>query len=139
MDFKVQKFVEALRSANANEREEAARRLGQLGDRDAIPALIEALSDTAMSVTVASMESLAKIGEPAVDPLLAKLDHPDSSLRYAVVEVLGDIGDARAADGLMMRLDDPQDDVQAGAADALERIGTGEALAAARRWRESHA
>ena len=77
-------------------RRDAARRLGQLGDRRAVPALIQVVKSEAFDV----------VGEIAI-------------------EALGKIGDARAAPVLQMVIDDPSRDryVRSAAKKALARTG----------------
>jgi HEAT repeat protein len=49
-------------------RKSAAEALGQIGDAKAVPSLLRAMSDTI--INDAAVESLVKIGEPAVKPLV---------------------------------------------------------------------
>lgn len=113
-----------------------AEALGDLGDgaRLAIPQLLSALAravadprgqGTASYERDVIVESLARIGEPAVGPLRAALTDLDPAVREASSEALGRIG-ARALDAqadLEDRLDDPVPVVRAAAAEALGSMG----------------
>jgi HEAT repeat protein len=110
--------------------------LGDSRDPHAIPALLDALSeydrhDGSSRVNTRASDALAKMGEPALLPLIAALherrDHPDDSWRRNwVADALGMLGDPRAVEPLIMALDDV--DVRESAAEALGRIGDIRAL-----------
>ncbi|HET7825426.1 MAG TPA: HEAT repeat domain-containing protein, partial [Anaeromyxobacter sp.] len=99
----------------------------------ALPRLVEVLSEGAsVGARDAAAAALARIGAPAVAPLLERLDATDPDLRQAAAGVLGAIADRRAVAPLTARLADPDPNVRAAAADGLGRIGGAEALAALR-------
>ena len=66
---------------------------------------------------------LAKVGEPAVEPLIQSLKDKESDVRKGAAEALGTIGDARAVKPLVQALNDDYWDVNKSAAEALGRIG----------------
>jgi HEAT repeat protein len=119
----------------------AAIALGNSRDSQAISALLEALSDydynDEMShANTCATEALAKIGAPALMPLLAAFqerhDHPNDVWRRSwVADALGMLGDPRALEALTEALEDL--DVCAAAAEALGRIGDIRALEALER------
>src|SRR5512143_2655040 len=53
-----------------------------------------------------AIEALVRIGGPAVDALIPLVETPDPDVRKFVVDILGDIRDARAVPVLIGRLDD---------------------------------
>jgi len=57
---------------------------------------------------VAAAEALGKIGEPAVDPLLAALEHKDYGIRAGAAEALGKTGSRRAVEPLIKTLGDEE-------------------------------
>ena len=59
-------------------------------------------------------------------------------IRTQTAWTLGEIGDKRAVPMLTGLLSDENEDVQRIACEALEKIGTPEALAAAAHWRKTH-
>lgn len=91
--------------------------LGAVGDRHAVPVLLEGLQDRVRAVREAAACSLARLrgrlpavyvrevderlaglkGKPCVEELIASLDTTDRQVREAVVGLLALIGDARAA------------------------------------------
>ena len=134
-DDKRENLITDLRSPKATTRLDAAQQLRRYDDEAVIGALIEALADTELKICQMAMDSLARIGSPAVQMLIEALQHGDSGVRTAAALTLGDIGDEDAVDALEDALDDDVEGVQNAAAEALNRIGTGQALAAVARWR----
>jgi HEAT repeat protein len=63
---------------------------------------------------------------------------PDDDTRLAAVLALGEIADPGTIPDLIKALYDPLVEVRHLAADALEKIGTPEALAAVRAWKADH-
>lgn len=87
-----------------NVRTAAARCLGILRDRAAVPALIRALQDEEW-VCFAAIESLAAIGDDrAVEAVGALLESASPAVRYAAIEAIGRIGSTRASGLLLARL-----------------------------------
>ncbi len=142
----VREQIERLFSADREERRDAARNLGEMGEKaaPAVPALIEMLDDEPepsllrnvlewanirhpdFSRRVACWEAsnaLASIGEPAVEPLIAALSDTDSRVRDWAAYALGRIGDPRAVEPLIAVLSDTDKFARASAALALGRIG----------------
>jgi HEAT repeat protein len=79
---------------------EAAKALGQIGDKAAVQALMEALRDAEFDVRWQAAEAIIRIGPKAIEPLLVLLaSHGSHSLelRQAVHHILHDInqGDYR--------------------------------------------
>jgi len=100
--------------------------LGNIKDRDGVPALIGALADPDLNVKHGAAESLGKIKDPrAVEPLIDVL-HTDMWLQFPAAAALGDLGDARAVPALVGLLDMPGANVPA--IQALGKIGDPAAL-----------
>lgn len=66
-------------------------------------ALTRLASDDVL-VADAAVEEVVAFGAPAVDSLLARLDHPARDVRAGAIRGLGLLGDARAAEPLRARL-----------------------------------
>ncbi len=66
-------------------------------------ALTRLASDDVL-VADAAVEEIVAFGPPAVDSLLARLDHPARDVRAGAIRGLGLLGDARAAEPLRARL-----------------------------------
>lgn len=89
----VEALIRALKHEDAKVKKQAVKVLGELGDPRAIESLIQALKDWDLrELNVA--DSLAMIGEPAVESLLLAMEEPET--RWGAITALGDIGDARA-------------------------------------------
>jgi HEAT repeat protein len=73
-------------------------------------------------------ESLATIGAPAVEPLIAVLTSSKEVARGCAAWALGKIGDARAVEPLIAALGDSNDHVRELAASALGKIGDSRAV-----------
>lgn len=82
-------------------REEAARSLGNIGDKRAVKPLIGVLNDQHPNFSGAAAEALGKIGgEHAVEPLFDKMNKKGPGWKKAAM-ALGVIGDARAVEPLI--------------------------------------
>jgi len=138
-------LLEALLDKNRMIGVSAAEALGRIGSAEAVPGLLEALHHAESDVRRASAEALGMIKDSrAVPGLLAALHDPVSYVRRAATEALGAIGDDVAVPELVARLADESKEwwqnegVSDIAVQALERIGTGQALAAVENWRATH-
>jgi len=114
----VEPLIAALEDENNEVRQMAAQALGQLGDSRAVEPLVTSLRSP-YQVQKAAAEALVKIGNAAVEPLIAALE--DQDRRYNVARALGQIGDARAAEPLILALEDRKMWIEA--AEALGMIG----------------
>jgi HEAT repeat protein len=99
-------------------------------------------AEVAYRIATRTWKELVMLGSQAVSGLVSALADPDGNVRRGAIWTLGQIGDARAVPFLIEMLDDPAGDmfgigerVCDAAAEALERIGTEEALATVRAWR----
>ena len=93
--------------------------LGWLGI-PVLDSLIALIGDPALHQTIA--ESVVAIGPHAVGPLVERLEAPAPEVRAAAAELLGRLGDRRAAPALQRALDDADADVVAAAAGALGAV-----------------
>jgi len=112
--------------------------LAERRDARAVPGLIDAVRDQQYQYNYQSSswwihEFLQRIGPAAVPALIEALDKEDSRVRRYIIQTLGKIKDAAAVPALVDALRDEQ--VCNAAAEALERIGTPEAMAAVEQWR----
>jgi len=119
----VEPLIQAL-EADSYLQARAAWALGEIGDKRAVKPLIPALQgELDTEVTLYAMQTLIKIGEPAVKPLIQALKRKDSGVQARAAEALGEIGDKRAVKPLIQALKDEDPYVQGIAADALLQIG----------------
>jgi HEAT repeat protein len=114
-------------------RASAALALGWKGNVGAVPGLVDALSDPSWQVVDSSVTALGEIGLDVIDPLLAALRSPESSVtvRYQISRALAAIGRA-AVPKLGDALSDPSPDVATWSAVALGEIGDPRAVPALR-------
>ena len=115
----VEPLITVLEGKDSGARRSAAEALGQIGDSRALSPLIAALGDS--EVRGAAARALGMMGTPAVDPLIAALQHGDGDVREAAARALGQMGSVSAADPLVAVLGDMR--LSGAAAEALERIG----------------
>jgi len=146
----VQKWIQRLDSPDIELSVMAAARLAKLGDRAAVPALIENLKTRTSHVRASCARALGDLGDPAAIPVLIEALHDqDTSVAYIAADSLGAIGSNKAVPALMQimkdcrspshhaRLHSDRSGMYAVARYALERIGTPEALEAIRKVTKS--
>ena len=84
---------------------------------------IALLSDPSQKIRLDATYSLVQIGEPAVMPLIESATGGSDELLYIACQILGQIGDRRAAPFLRDLLDAPNDYVREKATAALGLLG----------------
>ena len=99
-------LVERLKEdTNPNVRGAAAKALGDLGCRAALPHLVEALKDMEW-VRFIVLQSLCGLGdEKVVEPILSLLEDPSPATRRSAIEALGAIGSPKAGEALLSHLE----------------------------------
>jgi HEAT repeat protein len=101
-------LIDALADADAQVRQGAAERLGELGqlkDRSSVVPLIAALSDVNSDVKTQAAQSLGLLGDPmAVDALVRELKRSDDSSWRYFAEALIKIGDISIAPQVIARI-----------------------------------
>lgn len=103
----------------------AARSLGELGDKEGLPLLEEALHD-GRSVKCQAVIAMGQIGHKAAVPaLLALLRDQAPEIRYHASTALAEIGDLPNPEPLRDLLDDREALVRRGAEAALTKLGHG--------------
>lgn len=102
----------------------AAEALGQIGSPEAIDALLAPLADLSLTARRhAALGSLEALGEPAVQPLVQRLDSPSGQIRRNAAEALGWIAVPSATEPLLRAVQrDGDAEVRAQAAWALGQI-----------------
>lgn len=104
----VQQELLALKSRRWDSRLRGAELLGYLGDKAAIPGLLDALKDEILAVRLAAAQSLADLGcSEAVSPILVALDVPGEMPQRRVAEVLFELGPP-AIDPILTILQNPE-------------------------------
>jgi HEAT repeat protein len=116
----VDTLVQDLKENDLIVRLHAAKALGEAKDARAVEPLIAALGDKGCGHTAAN--ALAKIGKPAVEPLIVALKNENPFVRRNAAEALGEIKDASAVKPLINALKDNDLIVRRNAAKALGKI-----------------
>jgi HEAT repeat protein len=89
-------LVTVMTTGSRDARIVAAGLLGQLADRRATPALVDALSSHDSELVVAAIEALTALGDPlSLDALVSLFPHPDPMVRQGAIAAVQAIGDDR--------------------------------------------
>ena len=89
-----------------------------------VNALIAKLGAKSRDIRNSAIEELAKIGSPAVEPLIKSLKNEDNTVQVSAAVVLGRIKDSKAVKPLMISLEKADSDwVKRTIAEALGKIG----------------
>lgn len=124
-----QPLINALGDSKSEVQEEAARSLGRLGSKEAIPSLEGLLQSKNKNLQSAAIMAMGDIGDPkAVDALIATLADKDWLVRKNIVNSLVEIGDSRAVDPLISLLEDENYRVRKSAAEGLGKFGDRKAV-----------
>jgi HEAT repeat protein len=123
-----EKIAEPMRHAletviRRNVQVSVAYALGEIGDAKAVEPLIQKLGDPLQDIQKAAEEALAKIGKPAVDPLIKTLKDANMLRRAGAARAIGHIRDERAVQPLIQALRDKNLGVQWNATEALGKMG----------------
>jgi len=103
--------------------------LGRLGEKQAVPALIQAASAEDPDTRLYAIWALGKIGDPAgFETVLTASQSEDSGVRKLAAYVLGALGDRRAIPRLQVLADDRVADVRWNAAIGLAQLGDASGL-----------
>jgi len=103
----------------------AAAGMAEVGGRDVVDTLIEAIREHHRDPALlnAALTALTKTREDVVMSIVALLDLDDADVRTYAVLALGLVGDVRAVPALVARLDDADMNVRFHAIEALGRLG----------------
>jgi HEAT repeat protein len=117
------KVFQTARDADPRVRQYLALTMGHLGDRRAVPALLDGLNDPQLENQIYTLWALGSLGDPAAVPGVAKkLTSQDPTLRRTAAYVLGALKDPSVTRDLQIALNDPNNDVRWNAAMALAQM-----------------
>jgi len=119
--YAVEPLIVALTDNDAIVRREVAEALGLIGDPRAVAPLIDRLNDRE-DVREKVINSIKRIGIPAIAQLSISLDHPDNQVRENRIRDLREIGKL-AVEPLIAHLNDADRNVQSAIMYALIAIG----------------
>ena len=98
----------------------SAEALARLGDKRAVPVLVQALNDPHPSVRSFSAMALGALGEiQAVPALLRALHDPQLNVRTAVLLALGNLKDKRAVPDILVAATAPEEEMRSSALSAF--------------------
>jgi HEAT repeat protein len=131
----VEPLLAALCQVNPHVRQDAATALGLIGDPRAIGPLIDAFrleSGDTEDITAwqDAAQALARLGAPAVEPLIRALRDENSTVRAWSAHALGQMGIPQAVGPLIAALADADLQVRSDASVALGKIGDASAAEA---------
>jgi HEAT repeat protein len=133
-------LLEALTELSSWAQSHALRALGRIGDARAVSTLLQTLAhDSGESdprIEWFAAEALARIGTPALDPLLALVTSDNAHLRRWSAVALGEMG-TQAVESLLERATDSDPKVREAALIAVGQIGDRRAVDALLRLLES--
>lgn len=126
-------FLSELNNSDRRIREISAWALGEIGDIEAVPGLIQCLSDNDPGVRREASNALIRIHAPAVPDLILTLKHDHWNVRMIAARILGNIGNKSAIDPLIYTVKhDENGDVRKVAVEALGVIADPSAIFALR-------
>jgi HEAT repeat protein/cyclophilin family peptidyl-prolyl cis-trans isomerase len=118
-------LVTLAKDPNPYTRAFAAKGLGPLKNRDALPVLLPMAASADRAVAVEAIRSLGRLGDPAAAPALATLARAvktDPNVRAEAVVALGAVGGEGTVDAVLDVLADPSAPIRAAAIGALARL-----------------
>ena len=124
----VESLIAALKDSNKLVRKHVTEAQGKWGDSSVVESLLTVLNDS-NDVHWRVVDVLAKIGKPAVKPLVDALNESDEDISWHAAQALGHMGDPNAVEPLIAALKHSDSDVRKYAAFALGKIGDPGAVA----------
>lgn len=117
-------LIEGLQSSNIILCDTIVAELGKLGDKRAVPHLISMLDTVAPFVKLSIAHALGMLEDTrAVEPLLASLAKAEvASLKYNIIEALGQIGDPRAIAFIEPYINDEDHHIRSRTRKALSKL-----------------
>ncbi len=123
----VEQIIDVYRSSKGDDprvRQYLTLVLGKLGDRRAVPVLVDALRDPVVETRIYALIALAELQDrSAVPAVIAAANDDDKDVRKTAIYALGDLNDPRGLPLLQAALDDPIADIRYNAALGLARAG----------------
>src|SRR5262249_23289401 len=114
------------RTEDPRVRQYLALTMGNIGDKRAVPALLDGLNDEQIENRIYTLLALGLIGDNAAVPgVLPQLQDKDPAVRKVAAYVLGAIKDPSATRDLQIALNDTNNEVRWNAAMALALVNNG--------------
>jgi HEAT repeat protein len=118
----LEEIIKEIKSEDSLVRREAMRKLAKIGDESAIPYLVDALQDEALSVQEAAAEAIKSIGgKQACEMLISYLKSNDPAIRNLAKTLLESIG-STAIETVLPLAKDSEPDIRLFAANIFGKI-----------------
>jgi len=121
-------LIDALEDSDEEVRLESIKALGKLRNLDSLPILIITLLNDDFWMTSAAQEAIADFGPSAIPSISKSIVSENDTLRYYLVELLGEIKDENSESLLINALNDPDTAVKEKAIESLANVGTDNAF-----------
>ncbi len=108
-------------SPNPEKRMQAVKKLGEIGNEEAVSALIEALGEEDVRVSITSMEELSDLEVKAIDALVGALKHESFQVRRRSLQALGRM----YGDEFWVLFERGRTDLLSGKGAYVDRVGAG--------------
>jgi len=108
-------------SPNPEKRMQAVKKLGEIGNEEAVSALIEALDEEDVRVSINSMEELSDLEVKAIDALVGALKHESFQVRRRSLQALGRM----YGDEFWVLFERGRTDLLSGKGAYVDRVGAG--------------
>ena len=108
-------------SPNPQKRMQAVKKLGEIGNEEAVSALIEALDEEDVRVSITSMEELSDLEVKAIDALVGALKHESFQVRRRSLQALGRM----YGDEFWVLFERGRTDLLSGKGAYVDRVGVG--------------
>ncbi len=116
-------FTSRLKDPSAEVRQAAALALAAHPDQEALPALLQALTDEDSLVGTLVVKALIRVGRPAVPAMLEALPGIPTAGQIRLMQVLAEIGDPRSIPVMMKAMETDSALLNHWAELGLERLG----------------
>lgn len=120
-------LIGALNDSDWRVREEAAKALGEIGDRRAVKHLIQLFKDEKTRVQLWGTDAIIGMGDGSVGPLIEALDDRDRRIRMGAIVALGELRKSEALPRLNELLTDTDENIRDAAAEAIDTIESAKA------------
>ncbi len=125
----IDEYVRQSRHVDVDVRVYGVEKLGESGQLDAVPHLIQALEDEKARVRLAAIDALGMLKDRrATEVLISFLQDKRAVLALAAIDALGQIGDSTAVDALVAVVQEEVPVLRLAAIDALGQIGDSTAV-----------
>ena len=118
-------MIAALTDSRPSVRSLASEALGEIGSKEAVPALVALLRTDSSGARLEAVDALGKIGDPAaLESILAVMKTGSAAVKKRAIPALSRFPDSRSVDALVASLTDQNEEVRQLAATGLGELGS---------------